>query len=382
LRRGKSEDITLIPVSIAYDHIQDVPDYAREAQGRGKDEESIGWLLKAVRSLRRRYGDIYITFGEPVSVKSVIPTIDEDDEAAPGLQKLAFEVMYRIGQVTPATPVAVASIALLAARGKAQTAEELADDCTRLVEFIRARHIPTTERIDLSDQARLTPILEWLAEHGNVSSHEAIDRQVFWLDQEQMIRISYYRNVIVHFFVNRAIAEIALTSLVDQGDHSQETLHQRMLDLRDLMKFEFFFPEKDEFLDAVSGDIEIDVPGWETVLTTSGPLDVLSKMGEPVAYRALLPFFDAYQIVGDELEILTKPFDEKRFLAACLDRAKMYRIEERLSSGESASQVLFKSALSLAKNRGLLDTEPEVAAKRREFAAEVRAARDLAAAGL
>ena len=382
LRRGKSEDITLLPVSIAYDHIQDVPDYAREAQGRGKDEESIGWLVKAVRSLRRRYGDIYITFGEPVSVKSVMSAIDEDDESSPGLQKLAFEVMYRIGQVTPATPVAVASIALLSARGKAQTASELANECTRLVEFIRARHIPTTERIDLSDQARITPVLDWLAEHGNVSSHQAIDRRVFWLDEEQMIRISYYRNVIVHFFVNRAIAEIALTSLLDQGDSGEETLHRRMLDLRDLMKFEFFFPEKDEFLEAVSGDIEIDVPGWQSVLATSGPLDVLSKMGQPVAYWALLPFFDAYQIVGDALETLNKPFDEKRFLASCLDRAKMYRIEERLSSGESASQVLFKSALSLARNRGLLDSEPEIASKRREFAAEVRAARDLAAAGL
>ncbi|MGH3650158.1 MAG: 1-acyl-sn-glycerol-3-phosphate acyltransferase, partial [Acidimicrobiia bacterium] len=38
-RRGKSEDIQLIPVSITYDQIQDVPDYAREAQGRGKEQE-------------------------------------------------------------------------------------------------------------------------------------------------------------------------------------------------------------------------------------------------------------------------------------------------------------------------------------------------------
>jgi glycerol-3-phosphate O-acyltransferase len=29
----------LIPVSIAYDQIQDVPDYAREAQGKGKESE-------------------------------------------------------------------------------------------------------------------------------------------------------------------------------------------------------------------------------------------------------------------------------------------------------------------------------------------------------
>lgn len=382
LRRGKSEDIKLVPVSITYDQIQDVPDYAREAQGRSKEEESLGWLLRAIRSLRRRYGDIYIRFGEPVSVASVLADIDEDEEASPGLQKLAFEVMYRIGRATPATSVAVVSIALLAARGKAKTATELAEECARLVDFIRAREIPTTDRLELADADSVTRILDWLAEHGNVSSHEAIDRRVFWLDDEQMIRISYYRNIVVHWFVNRAIAEMALTSLMDGGGRDPETVRRRMLELRDLLKFEFFFPEKEEFVATLSSEIDVDVPGWEEVLAATGPLGVLAKMGEPVAYWALLPFLDAYQIVGDELEMLQGEFEEKRFLQACLDRARMYRIEDRLISGESASQVLFKSALALAANRDLLETGDDVEQRRRDFAAEVRSARELAAAGL
>ena len=52
MHRGKAEDLQLVPVSIAYDQIQDVPDYAREAQGKDKERESLGWMLKAVRSLR------------------------------------------------------------------------------------------------------------------------------------------------------------------------------------------------------------------------------------------------------------------------------------------------------------------------------------------
>lgn len=382
LRRGKSDDIQLIPVSIAYDQIQDVPDYALEAQGRTKEEESIGWLVRAVRSLRRRYGDIHIRFGEPVSVRSVIDGIDEGDETSTGLQKLAFEVMYRIGRATPVTPTAVVSIALLAARGRARTADELSEDCARLIDFIRAREIPTTEQLDLNDSAVVIRILDWLGEHGNVSSHAAIDRRVFWLDDDQMIRISYYRNIVVHFFVDRAIGEMALTSLVDDGGRDPEVARRRILALRDLMKFEFFFPEREEFVASVIDDIEVDVPGWENGLSATGAVGVLAKMGAPVSYWALLPFLDAYQVVGDELETMTGPFDEKRFLAACLDRARMYRIEERVFSGESASQVLFRSALALARNRGLLDEGPGVAERRKQFAAEVRWARDLAAGGL
>lgn len=382
LRRGKSDDIMLIPVSIAYDQIQDVPDYAREAQGKGKETESIGWLLRAIRSLRRRYGDIHIRLGEPLSVASVIENIEDSEEAPIGLQKLAFEVMYRIGRVTPITPIAVVSIVLLAARGKALTAAQIAERYTGLVEYIGVRGLPTTERLELTGADETTTILDWLAEHGNVSSHSAIGRRVFWLDEEQMIRISYYRNVVVHYFVRRAIGEMAVSSLIDEGTRDPDIARRRMLSYRDLLKFEFFFPEKELFLQSVEEDIAIDAPEWEQTLAATGPLGVLAKMGELVAYWSVLPFLDAYQIVGDELEDLEGEFEEKAFLKRCLDRARLYRIEDRLISGESASQVLFKSALALADNRGLLDEEEVARQRRAEFAAEIRSARAQAAVGL
>ena len=382
MHRGKAEDLQLVPVSIAYDQIQDVPDYAREAQGKDKEKESLGWMLKAVRSLRRRYGDIHIRFGEPVSARSMVGPTDLGEETSIGLQKLAFEVMYRIAHVTPITPTALISVALLAARGTARTSAQLAEGAARLVEFARARDLPTTEDSDLRDPSRVATILDWLAEHDNVSSHEALGRRVFWLDEDQMIRISYYRNMIVHFFVNRALAEMAIGSVGETGEEHPEQVRNALLAYRDLLKFEFFFPEKDQFLADVESDIGIDVPGWEHVLTTTGSAEVQAKLGSPLAYWAVLPILDAYQVVGDELESLKGRYEEKSFLKACLARARMYRIEERLISGESASQVLFKSALALAANRGLIDDADGVAARRAAFAAEVRNARTLAAAGL
>jgi len=382
LRRGKTDDIELIPVSIAYDQIQDVPDYALEAQGKGKQKESLGWLFRAVKSLRRRYGDIHIRFGEPVSVAAGLASIDPAEEASIGLQKLAFEVMYRIGQVTPITPTALVTVALLAARGKARNAEQLAEECTALGRFVTARGLPITEDLDLADPTRVTAVLDWLGEHGNVSSHAAVGRRVFWLNEEQMVRIAYYRNVIVHFFVERALAEMALTALMDADETTDADIDDTLLRLRDLLKFEFFFQEKQEFLDSIYADIEMDVPDWKTSLRANGPAEVLSKMGPPVAQWAILPFLDAYQIVGDELEGSRSRFNEKAFLKACLDRARMYRIEGRLISGESASLVMFKSALSLADNRQLLGGSGDLARRRQLFAAEIREGRDLAAVGL
>jgi len=232
------------------------------------------------------------------------------------------------------------------------------------------------------DPSRVGSVLDWLAEHDNVSSHEALGRRAFWLTDDQMIRISYYRNMIVHFFVNRALAEMAFGSAAETEVEEPDSVREKLLAFRDLLKFEFFFPEKDEFLSNVETDIAIDVPGWDQVLVTTGAGEVRAKLGPPLAHWAILPFLDAYQVVGDELEALRGVYDEKSFLKGCLARARMYRIEQRLISGESASQVLFKSALALASNRDLIEDSAGVTARRAEFASEVRNARDLAAAGL
>jgi glycerol-3-phosphate O-acyltransferase len=175
---------------------------------------------------------------------------------------------------------------------------------------------------------------------------------------------------------------MALGLVAESGESRPDLVRDALLAFRDLLKFEFFFPEKDEFLANVEEDISIDVPGWDQVLTDTGAREVLAKLGTPVAHWALLPFLDAYQIVGDELEAMRGRYDEKAFLKACLARARMYRIEQRLVSGESASQVLFKSALALASNRDLIEEGDGVAARRSAFAAEVRNSRALAAAGL
>ena len=140
-RRNKAEDVLLIPVSIAYDQIQDLGSYTSEAAGGTKEKESLGWVLSAIRSLRRRYGNIHVRFGEPISVAKAMagntmpPKPGGAGPSRPSdryrscVAKLAFEVMHRIGQVTPITPAAVVSIALLQAGGAARTIEELAGAC-------------------------------------------------------------------------------------------------------------------------------------------------------------------------------------------------------------------------------------------------------------
>ena len=71
-RRGKSDEVYLIPISIAYDQIIDVGSYAAEQRGEAKDTEGAGWLVRTVRRLKLRGGKVHLRFGEPISLSKEV----------------------------------------------------------------------------------------------------------------------------------------------------------------------------------------------------------------------------------------------------------------------------------------------------------------------
>jgi glycerol-3-phosphate O-acyltransferase len=394
-RRAKSDDVFLIPVSIAYDQIQDVGDYVAEQRGAAKQAESFGWFLRIVRALRRHYGEIHIRFGEPLSLQTALgppePAAEPNaDERGLTLQKLAFEVAVRINQVTPITPTSLLTLALLGIGDRALTPEEIVYGLKNLVDYVRRRNLPTTGLLDLATPDGVRQVLDTLVDSGVVACFAEGPEAVYAIGPNQHLTAAYYRNTIIHFFVNGAIAELALLSAAEDGPahtgHSGSDTRDptaafwdETMRLRDLLKFEFFFAEKESFRGALRREIALHDPAWDQALA-SGPagIQALIRRFRPFsAHRVLRPFLEAYQVVGDALErgISQTPFDEGAFLTACIALGKQYALQRRIRSVESISKVLFGTALRLARNRGLLDSgAPDVIARRHAFAEEIRQA--------
>ncbi|MEX2280687.1 MAG: 1-acyl-sn-glycerol-3-phosphate acyltransferase [Acidimicrobiia bacterium] len=369
VRQGRSDDLYLIPTSIAYDQIQDVTDYANEASGGDKRKESFGWAFDAIRSLRRKYGNIHVRFAEPISVAKEVNLASEEEL---DLQKLAFEVMYRISRVTPITPTAVTSIALLSSRGKAMTASEITSLASKIVDVIEANGWPTTEPIRFDRTSDAETVLDQLIAHGSVTREAG----VYVLSPNQAIQAAYYRNTIVHYFVPGAIAELAL-SATDTEEPLDDFWHE-VARLRDLLKFEFFFAERDEFRQELTTELDRSVPGWQTEIRAGQPQAVLDRLVPLRAHWALLPFLEAYRVVADELVATEGSVgDEKAFVTAAMERGCRERLTGRVEADESVSKALMQSALDLARNRGLLDAPMS---SRQAFSEEIAAVCDRAVA--
>lgn len=365
--RDKAEDLYLIPTSIAYDQIMDVADYASEARGGSKKKESASWAMSAIMRLRARYGNIHVRFAEPVSIRKELGA-DGVDEDQLDLQKLAFEVMYRISRVTPVTPTSVVSIALLAALGEPVDVRQVTAATARLSGYIHEWQLPTTEPIRLHESRPTAEVLNQLAAHGSLSVHTDTIDPVYHLTPQQAIQAAYYRNTIVHFFVPGAIAELAL--LAASPDDGVEGFWAQVDRIRDLLKFEFFFSDRTRFRQEIIAEMNDIDPSWRHRLREDR-LALLAGARVVRAHWAVLPFLEAYLIVAAELAESGPVIDRSEFLDACLARGHRYLDEKLLSSDESVAQPLFTSALDLAMNRGVVDGTDE---DRHEFLTEIESA--------
>jgi len=380
-RRGRSDDVYLLPVSIAYDQIQDVGDYVAEQRGGRKQRESFKWFVNVIRKLHGGYGEIHIRFGEPLSLARTLGSgadAEPDGEIPLEVQKLAFEVSVRINRVTPITATSLVTLALLGRGDRALSVEAVQEALRNLLFYVEQRKLPTTGELGLDSADGVRRALEELLRSGVVTCFAEGPEAVYAIGPDQHLAAAYYRNTIIHFFVNGAIAELALLRAAEADvEHPAEEFWRTAMRLRDLLKFEFFFSEKDAFREEMRHEVAVHDREWELRLGQGdGEIVALLRRFRPyLAHRVLRPFLEAYRVVADTLERQEPDadFDAQAFLAACEARGKQYWLQRRSRSAESVSRVLYDTGVKLARNQGLLEPDGEErAAMRAAFAAEIR----------
>ena len=374
-------DVKIVPTSIIYDQQHEVSAISAEEMGGTKSPESLKWLYKFARSQSRRLGRATLRFGEPLSLRDALD-LTEDDEGRPrprlAVPKVAFEVCNRINAVTPVTPSAMLTFALLDNGDRAITVDEGRSILQPLLDYIRIRDLPLTEQVNLDDYGPLRDTLRNLVQEGVVVQYDGPTERVFYVALDHQHEAAYYRNTVIHFFINRAITELAVMQAAeDRADDIKIATWENARRLKDLLKFEFFFPTTPEFAAQIAEETSLLYPGWEDdTFTTESVLEAASQLKLVLAHRIIGPFLEAYSVLADELAAAgDQAVDQKELVATCLSLARQRWLQKTLHTPESISKDYFVNAFQLAKNQGLIDAdEPDVAAARQAFADELRLA--------
>lgn len=373
------EDVTIIPVFVGYDQQYEVEAISAEEQGGTKAPESISWLISFVNAQRVRRGRAHLRFGEPLSLRQAIADTrakEETDDARVAVPKIAFEVMHRINKATPIMPSALVTFAILDNDDKAITMDQARNILRPLLKYLRKRKLDLSENINLDDYGGLYDALRTLEREGVVRRYSGGLEDVAWIAEDRAHEAGFYRNTLIHHLTTRAIVEISLVKVSEDNpvDVAQAAWEQA-LQLRDLLKYEFFFPRKGHFAAEVERECDLAYPGWETKqFKASEVLPRIEKSGLMVAHRSLGPFIEAYWMLADRLAAQDPrtEIDQEELVLETIGVAQQRFYQGALHSPESISKDLFTNALKLAGNRGLLDPGGRAVAKaRKDFAAEI-----------
>ena len=384
-------DAMIVPTSIVYDQLPEIAAMARESAGGAKTPEDLKWLLKYARGQRTYRGEARVRFGEPFSLRQALA------EAGTGrarLEKVSFKVMDEINAATPISATSLAGFALLGAEDRAYTAREIEVILAPLLDYIQVRALPGPDPA----LCRGLGLLDTLRELTAAEVLETFDggrEQVWSIAPGNHAVAAYYRNGALHHFVGRAIVELGLLAVSDgdvveggpapdaQADPSEGLLgpaQQEALRIRDLLKFEFFFPAKQEFLHRLGAEMDLVAPGWRAgTLNQEGVHAVLlAHAGQLFARRTLQTFFDAQLVVAQRLVALgTEERDKDGVLADCLGLGRQLSMQGVVPSKDSVSRELYDAAYQLADNRGAVDGPvfDDVMRARRTWLAEVETMR-------
>ncbi|MBJ22692.1 MAG: glycerol-3-phosphate 1-O-acyltransferase [bacterium] len=375
--RGKSDDVILIPVSVAYDQISEVGDYAAEQRGAPKQREGIGWLFRFLKGLGRRYGNIDLRFGEPLSLRDALgPSTGESENDDLMVPKLAFEVCARINRVTPMTPISLAMLAVLGAGDRAMSLAEIHRALVDLARYVTSRGLPTSEKIRFDSVEDVSGTLDLLVESHVLERFDEGPEVIYSVAPGQHLAAAYYRNTVIHFLTTAAIGELALLCAADAPvGKGAEKFWSETLRIRDLLKFDFFFSDKEQFREEIREELSFNARDWEERVNDPDEARELLESIRPFhAHRTLRAFFEAYAIVADRLVVRGEEpvADESDLVRECLVSGKQYLRQRRIRSVESVSKTLLQNGVRLAENVQILDTAGgELAERRLRFAYEL-----------
>ncbi|MDD1421537.1 glycerol-3-phosphate 1-O-acyltransferase PlsB [Dolichospermum sp. ST_sed1] len=210
---SSEKPVVLVPTYVGYDKVIETGSYLKELGGKSKKSESMGQLLKSLKILGTNFGRAYVGFGEPIFLQNFLdkelPDWKEKSEwygnnasKLPAINNLANEIMVRINSTAVVSPSSLFSLALLSSQKKALSEKDLLSYVCLLIDY--ANKVPyscdiTIPKISAKEQ------LSYLESVIELQRFSHPDGDVIHLDEVVSIKLTYYRNNVLHVFAVPAV---------------------------------------------------------------------------------------------------------------------------------------------------------------------------------
>jgi glycerol-3-phosphate O-acyltransferase len=249
--QGVRRDLYFVPISIHYGRIPEEEAYRREVAGEQKERESLGALLRARSVLSRRYGTVYVSFGDPISLNGVLGPLRERFQAGLGdppveeekrrvVQRLGFRLLREVNGAAVAGATSICATSLLGSPRAACRVADFLTSARALVDLLRASRVQLTSALERNLATNFREGLAWLESGSLVQRLQDSGGMVLHVPTEKRINLDFYKNNTIHFFLLPCLITRALLAKVPL-----DTLRSHVAWWLDLYRWEFPLPERD-----------------------------------------------------------------------------------------------------------------------------------------
>jgi glycerol-3-phosphate O-acyltransferase len=374
------------PISIGYERLVEERAYVRELTGGEKKKEDMRGLLGAAESALGRYGKLNVQFGELVTLEGVLGelgTAGRDQRLTPArrralVARLAYRVMNEINRVTAVTPSALVAAALLTHKKRGITHPELIASCERLARMLHEQGARFTPSLLLERgkpelrHGAIREACELLYRAGHVHTHMP---GVPIGDQDQRVRpgpdavyivpdaerhsLDLAKNLVVHFFVTRAMIATPLVAAAARGQAALEStlLTERVQALSRLFKYEFQFRADATFETIFAETLAAMEQGGELVKDDGGRIG-LAPDGEGreravLHARMVQSFVEGYRVAARGLGSLLKgPLSAKDLAKRAITAGERMFLAGEIEKREAISRPVIDNALLAFVDQG------------------------------
>jgi glycerol-3-phosphate O-acyltransferase len=268
------------------------------------------------------------------------------------------------------------SLSLLGAAPRAQTIEELQSDMNSLREWSKGRDIRFTSDFDDNNEDHMQELITNMVNSELINRYDEGPEIVYAVAADQHTMASYYRNTIVHHFVNKAISEMSLVAAATDNENPLAAFWREADRLKDMFKFEFFYEPTEQFHENIKKELNHYDETWESSMGDRHYVSRLLRNMKPlVAHCCLKPYIEAYRIVADVFAGMkaTETLDEKGLVAASFKYGRQAYLQRRISSKASIGEILFKNGYKLLDSYGVVEIgAEELVEKRKKISKDLR----------
>lgn len=239
-------DLFFVPVAITYERLVEEGAMIEELEGGKKKPESLLGLMRARKFLRRRFGSVFVNFGEPISLGQALAGRRElfaaegeagERERRSLVERLGNELAERINWAMVANSTSVIAAALLGETRRGMFRSELTRRVRELMDLLRLQDVRMTPQL-LRDEPGFEDAIEFMRRADLIESVKDPRGEILYWEESRRRALDVYRNVLFHYLAAPSFLARRLLRGAREGE-----LREDLAFWLHLFYTEFFVPQ-------------------------------------------------------------------------------------------------------------------------------------------